>query len=76
MRLVALWSLGDAAGGAEVLFSLLPVSLSSSRRLQLSWQPLGLRTLDRETHAVGRLDVLSAWTIIKSEVPLLGWKEK
>jgi hypothetical protein len=27
-------------------------------------------TIDREAHAAGRLDVLSAWVIIKSEVPL------
>jgi hypothetical protein len=35
-----------------------------------------LTNFDREAHAPGRLDVLSAWAIIKSEVPLFGWKRR
>jgi hypothetical protein len=33
-------------------------------------------TLDREAHAAGRLDVLSAWAVRSEEQPLLGWKTR
>jgi len=35
-----------------------------------------LDVIGREAHAVDRSDVLSAWAIVKSEEPLLGWKKK
>jgi hypothetical protein len=48
-----------------------------SGMLQTSCPTLGLwltDALDREAHAAGRLDVLSAWAVRSDDQPLLGWK--